>query len=87
MKEPDNEKVALMAQAALDGAMDKAEELGLERMEGLYGIAVAMSAIKKMSVLSMLLGADGMNIFCKAIEDRMAMDAVKQAEDILKGEM
>lgn len=87
MRGPDNRKVALMAQAALDGAMDKAEELGLERMEGLYGIQRAMSAIRKTAALTALLGSEGMNMFGKAIEDRMAMDAVKQAEDILKGEM
>lgn len=87
MGEPDNRKVALMAQAALDAAMDKAEELGLERMEGLYGIQRAMNAIRKTAALTMLLGSEGMNMFGKAIEDRMAMDAVKQAEDILKGEM
>ena len=87
MRKPDNEKVALMAQAAMDAVMDKAEELGLERMEGLYGIARAMAAIRKLTALTMILGSDGMDRLGRAIADDMARDAVSQAEEILKGEM
>lgn len=77
----------MMAQAALDSAMDKAEELGLERRQGLRGIERAMGAIKKMAMLHALIGNDGFDMLGKAIEESMAQDAVKQAEDILKGEM
>lgn len=83
---PNDRQIALMAQAALDGAMDKAEELGFGRMHGLYGIERAMEALKKFAMLHMLLGSDGMEAFAKSVQEDMAKDAVKQAEDILKGE-
>ena len=81
---PNDKQIALMAQAALDAAMDKAEELGLGRMHGLYGIERAMLAIRKMAALQVLLGADGIAELGKAIETGIAKDAVKQAEEILK---
>ena len=71
----------------MDAAMDKAEELGLERMQGLFGIERAMGTIKKIAVLHALIGNDGLAELGKVIEESMAKDAVKQAEDILKGEM
>ena len=83
---PNDKQIALMAQAALDAAMGKAEELGFARMQGLYGIERAMGAIKKMAMLHALLGDDGLDMLGKAVEEGMARDAVKQAEDILKGE-
>ena len=87
MEKPTNHHVAMMAQAALDAAMDKAEELGFARMQGLYGIERAMGAVKKVAMLHALLGDDGFDMLGKAVEEGMARDAVKQAEDILKGEM
>jgi hypothetical protein len=75
-----------MALAALDAAFDKAEELGLARMQGLFGIERAMGAIKTVAVLDEILGPDGMHALGKALQDGMAKDAVQQAEEILKGE-
>lgn len=83
---PNDKQIALMAQAALDAAMDKAQELGLSRIQGLRGIERAMEALKKFAMLHMLLGNDGMEAFAKSVQEDMAKDAVKQAEDILKGE-
>lgn len=83
---PNDKQIALMAHAALDAAMGKAEELGFSKMHGLYGIERAMSAIRKMAALQMLLGSDGLAELGKAVERSMAEDAVRQAEDILKGE-
>ena len=84
--EPNDRQIALMAEAALEAAMGKAEELGFPKLNGLYGIERAMSAIRKMAALQMLLGSDGLAELGKAVERSMAADAVKQAEDILKGE-
>lgn len=87
MVKPGNKQIALMAHAALDAAMDEAEGLGLDRMQGLWGIERAMQAIRKMAALQMLLGSDGLAELGKAVERSMAEDAVRQAEDILKGEV
>lgn len=83
---PDDKQIALMAQAALDAAMDKAHELGLHRIYGLMGIERAMTAVEKFAALHMLLGDKGMSALGKSLQEDMAKDAVKQAEDILKGE-
>ena len=87
MGKPTNHHVAMMAQAALDAAMDKAEELGFARMQGLYGIERAHDAVGKLIALSIVLGPSGLDRLGKEIEAEMAQDAVRQAEDILKGEM
>lgn len=76
----------MMAQATLDAAMDKAGELGLSRMQGLLGIERAHAAVGKLVALSIVLGPSAMDKLGKAIEADMAQDAVRQAEDILKGE-
>jgi ferritin-like metal-binding protein YciE len=86
MDEPNDEHIAQMAFAALAAAFDKAEELGLARMQGLFGIEGAMGAIKMVAVLNETLGPDGMQALEKALQDGMSKDAVQQAEDILKGE-
>jgi hypothetical protein len=86
MDKPNDEHIAQMALAALDAAFDKAEELGLARMQGLFGIEMAMGAIEKAAVLNAILGDNGFDMLRKAIEESMSKDAVQQAEDILKGE-
>jgi hypothetical protein len=86
MDEPNNEHIAQMAFAALDAASDKAEELGLARMQGLFGIERAMGAIEMVAVLDEILGPDGMHALGNAVQDGMAKDAVQEAEEILKGE-
>lgn len=86
MDEPTNEQKGLLANAALDACYAKAEELGLPRAFGLYGILRAMSSIKALAMLQGILGADGVAILGNALMQQEEADAVRQAEDILKGE-
>jgi hypothetical protein len=75
-----------MAWAAIKGAMDKAQELGLERIDGIFGVAHAADAVSRLVMLGAILGPDGMQALEKALQDGMAKDAVQEAEEILKGE-
>ncbi len=83
---PNDKQIALMAQAAFDAAFEKAKELGYPGYEGLRGIIRAHQAAERFAVLALTLGPDGLGMLGKAIEEGMAKDAVRQAEDILKGE-
>ena len=87
MGNPTNEHIVSMAHAALDAAWEKAKELGYPGYEGLRGIVRANQAAERFAVLALTLGPDGLDMLGKAIEESMAKDAVKQAEDILKGDM
>lgn len=87
MGKPTEEHTKIMAHAVLDAAFKKAEELGYPGYEGIRGITRAHEAVGKFAVLSLILGPSGMDKLGEAIEAEMAQDAVKQAEDILKGEM
>ncbi len=86
MDQPTNEQKALLAHAALDAVYAKADELGIPRLYGLYGIARAMDSIKALVMLQGIIGDDGVAILGNALMQQEEADAVRQAEDILKGE-
>lgn len=86
MKEPTNEHVRAMAEAAKNAAMAKAEELGFGKMIGLLGILAAAEAAEKFITIFSILGPDGMDDLGKALEKSMLYDMNEQAEGILRGE-
>lgn len=86
MDEPTNEQKGLMANAAIEACYAKAEELGLPMAFGLYGIVRAMSSIRALAMLHGILGAYGLEVLGDALMQKEEADAVRQAEDILKGE-
>lgn len=76
-----------MGLAAYDAAMAKAEELGLSPLMGMYGIAAAMDGLRRTAALIGLIGIDGAKELGRQLQREAEQDAVRQAEDILKGEM
>lgn len=86
MDELTNEKIAEMADAALQAAKKKAEEFGLPWIAGYLGIMLAERTVSQMMDLYMVLGPDVMNELGRAIEKSEMYDMQQQAEDTLKGE-
>ena len=86
MDEPTNEQKAVLAQAAFDACYAKARELGLPPVQGLYGIVRAMGSIRALAALQGIIGDEGLVILGEALMQKEKADAVRQAEDILKGE-
>lgn len=86
MQKPTDEQKALLSIAALEAVYAKAGELGLPRLFGLYGITGAMESIKALAMLYDIIGEEGLTALSDALMQREKADAVRQAEDILKGE-
>lgn len=84
---PTPEQEAEMALAAMDAARAKSVELGLNPLMGMYGIASAMDGLRRTAELVGIIGVDGAMELGRQLQREAELDAVRQAEDILKGEM
>ena len=86
MDVPTNEQIALMAQAAFDGANAKAAELGLGRLESLLGIERAYNAACKTIRIVDALGPDLAAILGEGLMKAEAERVCNEAEGVINGD-
>jgi len=86
MEIPNDKETAEIAMACSNAAFDKAEQLGYPRIAGIVGIERAFEATKTMIVMHSVLGDEGMDALCGALEKAQVLDMMKEAEEALEKE-
>jgi len=85
MDMPTNKQIALMAQAAFDGANAKAVELGLDRIDSLLGIERAYNAAVRAMEIIDAIGPDLAAILGEGLMRAEAEKVYNEAEGVING--